>query len=87
MPKYIVFPNNEIRRGGKRDPISKTIVEEAKIYKAGDEIELSKEEAETMKHAVGTPSEAKKAEALDEARKLLEEEERQKAETGKGKGK
>lgn len=76
---YIVLPNNEVRTGGKRDPISRQITEEATIHKAGDEIELTKTEYESMKHAVGTPAEYKRAEIVAEAKKILEDDSRQKA--------
>lgn len=82
MPKYVVFPNNEVRYGTKLEP---------KIAKAGDSIELTEEQAANMKGIVGTAAEAKKAETIAEAKKIVEEEERSKAlaeaEAIKGKGK
>lgn len=74
---YVVLPNNTIRHSSEEAKDGKK--PKADDYKPGDKIDLTKEEYESMRHAVGTPAEAKKAEALDEARKLLEDEERQKA--------
>lgn len=76
---YIVLPNNEVRSGGKRDPISRQITEEATIHKAGEEVELTQKEYESMKHAVGTPAEYKKAEIVAEAKKIIADEDRAKS--------